>query len=133
MRRPIVVTIIGVLAIIGGVAQAVFGAVLLTLRNDATFLADANIESSQVTALAIATLVIGVLTVIFAIGLLKGSRVSRMIVGVMEVLQIAGAGYTIAALDSARRGPAIGSIVGAVIVLYFLFGTEKAKRFFAQS
>ena len=41
--------------------------------------------------------------------------------------------YAIVALDSARKSSGIGSIVGAVIVLYFLFGTEKAKAFFAKS
>ncbi|MFZ4719407.1 MAG: hypothetical protein ACOYMR_08275 [Ilumatobacteraceae bacterium] len=132
MKRPVVVTVIGVLAALGGIAQVVFGAVLFGLRNDATFLADANIESSQVTPLAIALIIIGVLTVVFALGLLKGSRLSRDLVGIMEVLQIAGAIYTIVSLDSSRRASAIGSIVGALIVLYFLFGTEKAKAFFAK-
>jgi hypothetical protein len=133
MKRPVLVTVIGVLAVLGGVAQVVFGALLFGLRNDATFLADANIESNQVTPLAIALIVIGALTVVFAVGLLKGSRLSRNLVGVMEVLQIAGAVYALVALDAARRPSAIGSIVGALVVLYFLFGTEKAKAFFASA
>ena len=73
------------------------------------------------------------LTVIFAIGLLKGSRLSRALVGVMELLQIAAGIYVIVSLDSGHRATAIGNIIGAVIVLYFLFGTAKAKAFFAAS
>lgn len=133
MKRPVLVTVIGVLAALGGIAQVVFGALLFGLRNDETFLADANITSSKVTPLAIALIVIGALTVVFAIGLLKGSRLSRDLIGVMEVLQIAGSIYALVSLDASRRPSAIGSIVGAVIVLYFLFGTEKAKAFFARS
>ncbi len=133
MKRPVLVTIIGVLAILGGIAQAAFGGLLFGLRNDATFLADANITSDKVTPIAIAAIVVGVLTVVFAIGLLKGSRLSRDVVGLMELLQIGVGIYVIASLDSSHRATAIGNIVGAVIVLYFLFGTQKAKNFFAKS
>lgn len=132
MKRPVMVTIIGVLAIIGGIAQAAFGGLLLAARNDQTLLTDADLTSSQVTTIGIVSLVVGVLTVIFAVGLLKGSRVSRMLVGIMEVGQIAASVYAIVQLTSDHRPTAIGTIVGAVIVLYFLFGTQKAKDFFAQ-
>ncbi len=133
MKRPVLVTVIGVLAVLGGVAQAAFGGLLFGLRNDETFLADANITSDKVTPIAIGAIVIGVLTVIFAIGLLKGSRLSRDLVGLMEVLQLGVGIYIVAALDSSHRATAIGNIVGAVIVLYFLFFTDKAKAFFAKS
>ena len=73
------------------------------------------------------------LTVIFAIGLLKGSRLSRDVLGLMELLQIGAGIYTIVSLDSSHRSSAIGNIVGAVVVLYFLFFTAKAKAFFAKS
>ena len=133
MKRPVLVTVIGVLAVLGGVAQAVFGGLLFGLRNDETFLADANITSSKVTPIAIGAIVIGVLTVIFAIGLLKGSRLSRDLVGLMELLQLGVGIYIVAALDSSHRATAIGNIVGAVIVLWVLFFTDKAKAFFAKS
>jgi hypothetical protein len=133
MRRPVLVTVIGVLAVLGGIAQVVFGAVLLSLRHDATFLADANITTDQVMPMAIASMVIGVFTVLFAIGLLKGSRLSRNLVGLMELLQIGAGVYALAALDSGHRATAIGTIAGAVVVLYFLFGTQKSKEFFAPS
>jgi hypothetical protein len=133
MKRPVLVTVIGVVAVLGGLAQAGFGVLLYTLRNDAQFLSDANITTDKVTPIAIAAIVVGVLTVVFAIGLLKGSRLSRDVVGLMELLQIGVGIYVIASLDSSHRATAIGNIVGAVIVLYFLFGTEKAKTFFAKS
>jgi hypothetical protein len=118
--------------VIGGVAQVAFGAILLSLRNDQTFLDDANIESGSATAIAIACLIVGVLTVVFSIGLLKGSRLARALLGVSEVAQAGLGVYGLVALDSARRASSIGSIVGALVVLYFLFGTDKAKAFFAK-
>lgn len=132
MKRPVLVTVIGVIALLGGIAQAVFGLVLFGLRNDATFLADAKIESSSVTSLAIGSIVIGALTALLAIGLLRGSRLSRAFLGVIEVAGIAFGAWALIALDSSHRAGAIGSIVGSVIVLYFLFGTAKAKAFFER-
>jgi hypothetical protein len=131
MKRPVMVTIIGVLAIIGGIAQAIFGGALLALRNDETLLKDTELTSSQVTTIGVVCLIVGVLAVIFAVGLLKGSRISRTLVGITEVAQIAASVYAIVQLSSGHRAAAIGNIVGAVIVLYFLFGTQKAKEFFA--
>lgn len=132
MKRPFLVTLIGVFSVIGGIAQTVFGAVLLSLRNDATFLADADIESDLATTIAIASIVIGVLAVVFAIGLLKGNRLARLLLGVSQVAQIVLGIYALVELDAERRPGAIGNILTALVVLYFLFGTEKAKAFFAR-
>lgn len=132
MKRPILVTVIGVVGIIGGIAQTAFGALLIGLRNDEAFLADADIESGSVVAIAVACVVVGVLTVVFAIGLLKGSRVARALLGVSELSRIGLGIYTIAALDAERRPAAVGNILTALVVLYFLFGTQKAKQFFAR-
>ena len=133
MKRPLLVTIIGVLAILTGIAQVGFGSLMLGMRNDAKFLADAEITTNKATIFGGVLIGVGVLTVLFAIGLLKGSRLSRDLIGLMEVAGIAGGIYALVALDSARQASGIGSIVGAVVVLYFLFGTEKAKAFFAKS
>jgi len=133
MKRPVLVTIIGVFAILTGIVQVGIGALLLGVRNDAKVLADNDVTTNQLTAYGAALIGIGVLTVLFAIGLLKGRRLSRDMIGLMELAAIGGGIYAIVALDSARKSSGIGSIVGAVIVLYFLFGTEKAKAFFAKS
>ena len=68
MKRPVLVTIIGIVAMLGGVGQVAFGGVLLGLRNDAQFLADANMTTNKVTYIATALVAIGVLTVVFASG-----------------------------------------------------------------
>jgi hypothetical protein len=131
MKRPVMVLVIGVLAILTGLAQMGFGGILLGLRNNAKFLADSTMTTNKVTYFAGALLAVGFLTAVFAIGL-RGSRISRDVIGLMELCGIAGGVYAIVALDSARRSSGIGTIVGAVVVLYFLFGTDKAKSFFAK-
>ena len=132
MKRPLMVTVIGVLAMLTGLAQLGFGALLLGLRKDAKFLADASMTTNKVTYFAGALLAVGLLTAVFAIGLLKGSRLSRDVIGLMELCGIGGGVYAAVALDTARKSSGIGTIVGAVIVLYFLFGTDKANASFAS-
>lgn len=132
MKRPVLVTIIGVIGVVGGVAQAVFGGILLGLRNDQAFLADAKIESSAATAIAVACMVVGVLSVVLSLALLKGNRVARGLLGVSQAAQIGISVYTLATLDASRRAASVGTIVTGLVVLYFLFGTDKAKAFFAK-
>lgn len=132
MKRPFLVTVISVVMIVIGLFQAVIGITVLVERNDDTFLTDADITSSQATGFGIALLVIGTLSVLLALGLLRGSRLSRALIGLLEVSQISSGIYALVKLDSTRQTSAIGTIVGALIVLYFLFGTDRAKAFFAR-
>ncbi len=130
MKRPFLVTIISIVMIVVGAFQAIIGLTVLIDRNDATFLADSGITSSQATGFGIALLVIGSLSMFLAFGLLNGSRIARALIGLVEAAQIASGIYALVKLDSARQASAVGTIVGALVVLYFLFGTDKAKEFF---
>ncbi|HUV18901.1 MAG TPA: hypothetical protein VMW33_10515 [Ilumatobacteraceae bacterium] len=132
MKRPFLVTVISIVMIVIGLAQMGIGITVLVERNDDTFLTDADMTSSQATGFGIALLVIGTLSVLLAFGLLRGSRLSRALIGLVEVSQIVSGIYALVKLDSNRQASAIGMIVGALIVLYFLFGTDKAKAFFAR-
>ena len=131
MKRPFLVTIISIVMIIVGAFQAIIGITVLLDRNDAEFLVEADITSSQATGFGVALLVIGSLSLLLAFGLLRGSRVARGLIGLVEVAQIASGVYALVQLDSARQASAVGMIIGALVVLYFLFGTDKAKEFFA--
>ena len=132
MRRPFLVTVISIVMIVIGLFQMGIGITVLVERNDDTFLTDADMTTSQATGFGIALLVIGTLSVLLAFGLLRGSRLSRALIGLVEVSQIVSGIYALVKLDSNRQASAIGMIVGALIVLYFLFGTDKAKAFFAR-
>ena len=133
MKRPVFVTIVGILGIVSGIVQTVFGGGVIALRNDQKLLSEADITSGTAVAIGVACIVVGVLGVLFAIGLLRGSRVARGLLGISQLAQIGVSIYTLAALDASRRPGAIGGIVVALVVLYFLFGTDKAKAFFAKS
>ena len=132
MRRPFLVTIIGIVMILVGLLQSGAGILLLSQRNDATVLADANATTNELTSIAITLFAIGAISVLLAFALLNGSRFARGLIGLLELAQIAAGVYVLVTLDSNHQAAAIGQIVGALIVLYFLFGTDKAKSFFAR-
>ena len=131
MRRPVLVTLISLLLILTGVLQVLFGVIFVANRNDQNFLQDAGVDSSELTNLGVFLVIGGVVSVLLAFSLLRGSRVARAFVALVMLCQIAGGFYTLTALDSGHRASGLGAIVGAVIVLSFLFGTQKARAFFA--
>lgn len=133
MKRPVFVTIVGSLGIVLGTAQGALGLAVIALHISGARTEVVNFTSGTGLAIGVACIVVGVLGVLFAIGLLRGSRVARGLLGISQPAQIGVSIYALAALDSSRRPAAIAGIVGSLIVLYFLFGTEKAKAFFAKS
>ena len=132
MKRPLLVTVISLLMIVGGIGQFLLGCVAIASRRNATFLKDANVTTSEATTFAIVLLALGVISVFLGLGLMGGSRVVRGLVGIYEVLQLAGGIYTLVTIESSKRGYGLGQISVALIVLYFRFGTDKAKAFFAH-
>ena len=131
--RPILVTVMGWLATLVGLLQIAFGAIVVAKHNDAEFLNGVKDLTSQKALISgISTLVVGLLSVVFAQMLLRGSRIARDLIGLVQIAQIGFGIYTIVSLDSQYHASAYGGIGGAVVVLYFLFGTEKSKAFFAK-
>jgi uncharacterized membrane protein HdeD (DUF308 family) len=131
VRRPVLVTLICLLLIVTGVFQVLFGAIFFANRDDASFLQDAGVDSSELTNLGIFLVIVGAVSVVLAFSLWRGSRVARAFVALVMLCQIAGGFYTLTALDSGHRASGLAAILGAVIVLSFLFGTQKARAFFA--
>jgi len=131
VRRPFLVTVISFLIIVAGVFQVLFGVVFFTHRDDQKFLDDAGADSSQVTNVAVVLVIVGLVSVLLALSLLRGSRVARALVTVVMLGQIVGGIYTVTEVEGGARAAGIGAIVGAVIVVSFLFGTPKARAFFA--
>jgi len=131
MRRPFIVTIISILMFVIGLFNLLIGAVVLVDRNDDQFLADADATTSQVTGLGIVLVVVGLLSILVSTGLWSGSRLARAAAALVALGQISTGVYTLVALDSDERSSGIGMVVGSLILLYLLFGTDKAKKFFA--
>jgi len=131
VRRPLLVLVAGVVLVVVGVLQLAVGAALLLGRDDVAFQLDAGLSSSTLTSLGLALVVLGAVSVLLAGGVLRGSRLARVAAGVVEVAQVVTGTYTLVALESSHRSSGLWGVVGGVAVLYGLFGTERARAFFA--
>lgn len=135
MRRPFLVTLIGVLGVLGGVFSVIAGVVIAVKYDDRQFLADAEVsyaDRNQLLAAGLAMIAVGVITVLVSVALLGGSRLARALFTFVELVHIAGAVWVLVEYShTVSRAQGITQIVVGVVVLYFLWGTRKAKQFFA--
>lgn len=132
MKRPFLVALVAIIMILTGVLQLLVAFLAFIDRNDAEMLNDADATSSQITTAVIALVIAALISIFLGSNLWRGKRFARALIGIFEVFQIAGAIYLLVVSEHKDHvGTAIGTILGALIVLYFLFGTQKAKQFFA--
>ncbi len=122
--RPKLVTVIGVLVVIAGILNILLGFVWLFYKPDG----DATNNLSP--GIGIAFLAIGIVEVVVARGLFRGSNRSRTIVAVAIVLDIV---FSFVALTAGNnpRALTIPDLLFAVVVLVILY-TPRANAFFGQ-
>jgi hypothetical protein len=128
--RPGGVTLVAVLAWIQGFLDIIGGVILLFNVNNPAFEREFGFGDALLGA-GIAAVVIGLVIVLVARGLLRGSTVSRGIVTVFVLLSLASAVYVAIAIP-AQLGAAIISGLLSLLVLGLLW-SGKASRFFAQA
>ncbi|GEL26732.1 hypothetical protein PSU4_56860 [Pseudonocardia sulfidoxydans NBRC 16205] len=131
LARPGSVTVVVVLVWISAILQIIVG-VLLLIVAATVGTAQVDVSSGVIVAVGIFTLVIGLLTAAVASRLGKGGNGARIIVTVLEVLQIVGAITTLSVYGSTGAGSgSIGNIAIAVIILALLWN-NRANEFFAR-
>ncbi|HEY4225300.1 MAG TPA: hypothetical protein VGM70_05765 [Pseudolysinimonas sp.] len=118
-KRPAGVTLIAVIVWINGLLSIIGGIVALITGGSAAL------------AAAIVSIIIGVLTIAVGVGLLRGSRVARVIATIFLVLSLASAIYSIV-VGIAAPGSIIVPIVSGVLALIALImlWTSRASSFF---
>ena len=87
-------------------------------------------EPKALLAAAGFSVVVGALVALFAILLLRGNRFGRAILGLSLLGDVVSGAYSSVALEDTVRLIGVAQIVGAVLALYLLYGTEKAQRYF---
>lgn len=128
--RPGGVTLVAVLTWIQGFLDVIGGIILLFNVNNPAFEREFGYGDSVLIA-GIAAIVIGVVIIVVARGLLRGSRVSRGIVTVFVLLSLVSAVYVAIAIP-AQLAAAIVSGLLSLVVLGLLW-SGKAASFFANS
>ncbi|MEF2979125.1 hypothetical protein [Subtercola sp. YIM 133946] len=119
--RPGAVTFVAVLVYINGILDVVFGAIglIAVLSPGAGSTGFSGIN-------AVVLIVLGIITIVVARGLLRGSNTSRTIVLVIEVISIISGIFT---LFGGQLGSGLVTIIWALVVIAIL-STRRAVEFF---
>lgn len=126
-RRPAGVTIIAILAWIEGALNIVTGILLLVFKNEPSVRVGWAGETSLITS-AIIGILFGVVVVLVAGGLLRGSRGARIVVTVVQLLAIVGDAFNALAYPAQFAWAAIGALISLIIII--LLWTGRANDFF---
>ncbi|AQX79408.1 hypothetical protein BWO91_04950 [Plantibacter flavus] len=123
-KRPGGVTIVAVIVWIQGFLSALGGALLMIGANTP----NGNLQGMQVAGLV--SLILGIITIIVGVGLLRGSGVARVLTTIVLVLSIASAVY--AMITTGNVATQIISLLLAVIGLILLY-TKAASDYFRSA
>ena len=129
-RRPIRVTVLGVSGSIQGIVTLIVGIGLIAEHDDQDLLDHVDLGSDALLSTGLAALIIGALTLLLAIGLLRGAEWARLFIGILEVFHIGGGLYVLIAYEGSQRWSGLWAILIGLLVLWILFGSEKAEAFF---
>lgn len=118
-KRPVGVTIVGVLILIAGVFYVVGGLI--------SIIGAAADGFTPLIALTVVLLIIGLIYLLVARGIFSGSRGARLIVGIVTVLQMIA--QVINLFGSEGIASPIISLIISIVILWILYGSS-GKRFF---
>ncbi|NNC10357.1 hypothetical protein HII28_00460 [Planctomonas sp. JC2975] len=129
-RRPAGVTLIAVLAWIEGALNILAGVFLLVFKNEPSVRVAWAGEGSLITS-AILSILFGVVVVLVAGGLLRGSRGARIVVTIVQLFAIVGDVFTAWAYPGQFAWSAVSALISLIIII--LLWTGRANDFFRSN
>ena len=132
-QRPLGVTVVGILAIVQGILTLLAGLALAIEHNDHDLILEVGRSSRNILSLGIGALIVGAITLLLGFALLGGSNFARWFIGVVEIFHLAGGIYVLFAYDGTDRWNGVASIVIAALILFWLFGSDRAEAFFHRT
>jgi hypothetical protein len=138
VRRPGIVTFIGVILYIQAFLAVVAGIVAIAYK---TRLSDTlenqsgvSFSDSSLLGIGIVELIVAVLLFVVASGIMRGSRGWRAFVGIVEGLRMASALFAMLYYhDSAFVESGLVTLLIGTFVLWALYGHEKSEEFFEST
>lgn len=131
--RPLGVTLVAVLLFISavvGIIGGVLGLIGATVTPSAT-VEGVQLDSTGLSLLAGFLLVVGILNLIFAFGILRGSRVARMIVTILQVITIVSGVVTMVTAGG-QIWHGIYNLLMPILIVALLWMGAATKDFFAK-
>jgi len=138
VSRPGSVTVVVVLTWISAVLEIIAGVMLLVLAGVAKADGATDVSFGTVLLFGIVVLLIGVITAAVASRLGKGGNGARMIITVLEVLQVAGAItalITLARSVTLDSSPVVSQSIATIIIgvlILVLLWNQRANEFFGS-
>ena len=133
MKRPGVISLIGFLLIIGGVFSGVAGIVTIAFRNTASVLEATAATSGELLIAGVLLLAVATVQALIGLGILNGSRISRGIVGFVQVVHVAGAAFL---MFSHHTGAFLyQGLITVAVALFVLWGlyNERADEYYSAA
>lgn len=131
VRRPGVVTFVGVIVIVEGILGLVAGAAAIAFHDTDSVRNATNQTGDALVATGVAEIVIAVLYLLVGFGLLNGGRFARFLVAFVQVLGMASAVWILVTHNSGGYTTrAFATILIGVFVLWALYGHEKSDEYF---
>jgi hypothetical protein len=131
-ERPGTVTLVMVLAMIAGILNIVAGIFVIIDRHSNRIVFDSGHTPDELLWAGIFAIIFGVIYVMIASALGRGSRLARLVFGIVAVLNLASGLYAAISYSGEQRSSGIVAAVFSVIVLWLLYGTERDREFFAN-
>lgn len=124
--RPLGVAIVAIIAFVQAFFGILAGLALIIERNDRELIVGQS--SGRLTTYGVIA-IIWVVTFFVALGLWNGASWARILVGILEVISIAGGVYLLFAWSGTYIWTGIWQVGIALLVLYFLFGARGEEYF----
>jgi len=130
IRRPGVVTFIGVVMIIQATLSIIGGIVLISLNSVQRIIEETSIDSDGLIAAGIISIIVGAIILFVALALLRGSKAARILVTIVEVIAVASATWSMFTHHTgAFLFQGLLTIAIAVFVLWALYN-ERSEEYF---
>ena len=131
VRRPGVVTFIGIILYIQAVVAAAFGIVAFLERNNLEWQLVTGQSDSDLTVFAIVELIFAVALFLVASGVMSGAKWSRMLVAIVAGLRIVALSWWLLTHHAGGiHSAAIIHILIYVFVLWALYGNKESSEFY---
>ncbi len=130
--RPGTVTLVMVLAMIAGILNVAAGVFVIIDRHSNRIVFDSGSTPDELLWAGIFAIVFGLVYILLAGALGRGSRGARLVFGIVAVLNLASGIYAAVAYSGEQRSSGIVAAVFSIVVLWLLYGTERDRDFFAS-
>ena len=128
-RRPGGITFVLVLVWIAAIADLIAGIVLLLMSFDDARFANAPVTAEVVRYYGLIALVVGLLTVMVALGLANGSQFARVFTVIVMTLRLLNAAWALIAIRYVTLWPAVVDLVLAVLIIAMLTNRSASDYF----